>query len=88
MEENQEGKAERIFKDFGKKMDQFTKELNEAGARAGIDLQKKLEEIKEAAQKLKTEAQNKERWKEVEVSLKKAAEELENAFKSAFKKKN
>jgi hypothetical protein len=86
MEENQ-GSAEKFFKDFGKKMDQFAHELKEAGSRAEVDLQKKYEEVKAAAQKLKTEAQKKERWQEVEASLKKASEELENAFKAAFKKK-
>ncbi|MBS1487640.1 MAG: hypothetical protein JST43_08620 [Bacteroidetes bacterium] len=88
MEETKEGSSEKFFKEFGKKMDQFAKELKEAGARAEVDLQKKYEEVKAAAQKLKTEAKNKERWKEVETSLKKAGDELENAFKAAFKKKN
>jgi hypothetical protein len=87
MEENKEGSAEKFFKDFGKKMDQFAQELKEAGSRAEGDLQKKFEEVKAAAQKLKTKAQKKERWQEVEASLKKASEELENAFKAAFKKK-
>ncbi|MBS1950424.1 MAG: hypothetical protein OJF59_000351 [Cytophagales bacterium] len=88
MEENKEGSAEKFFRDFGKKMDQFAQELKEAGSRAEVDLQKKYEEVKATAQKLKAEAENKERWKEVETSLKKAGEELENAFKAAFKKKN
>ena len=88
MEENKEGSAEKFFRDFGKKMDQFAQELKEAGSRAEVDLQKKYEEGKATAQKLKAEAENKERWKEVETSLKKAGEELENAFKAAFKKKN
>lgn len=88
MESSSEGSAEKFFKEFGKRMDQFSKELKEAGTRAEADMQKKLEEIKAAAQKLKAEAENKERWQEVEASLKKAGQELENAFKSAFKKKN
>ena len=87
MEENKGGSAEKFFKDFGKKMDQFAQELKEAGSRAEVDLQKKYEEVKAAAQKLKAEAQKKERWQEVEASLKKASEELENAFRAAFKKK-
>jgi hypothetical protein len=88
MEENNEGRAEKFLKDFGKKMDQFAGELKEAGNRAEVDLQKKYDELKAAAQKIKTEAGKKERWQEVEASLKKASEELENAFKAAFKKKN
>ncbi len=86
METNQEGKAEKFLKDFGKKMDQFLLELKDAGTRAEADMQSKYEELKTAAEKLKKEAENKERWKEVESSLKKAGSELENAFKSAFKK--
>ena len=87
MERNQEGKAEKFFKDFGKKMDQFLVELKDAGTRVEADMQSKYEELKVAAEKLKKEAENKERWKEVESSLKKAGSELENAFKTAFKKK-
>jgi hypothetical protein len=87
MEETREGKAEKFFKEFGKKMDQFTSELKDAGKNAEADLQKKYDELKAAARKLKAEAGKKERWEEVETSLKKAGEELENAFKAAFKKK-
>lgn len=86
MEEN-DGKAEKFFKDFGKKVDQFIVEAKDAGSRLEIDLQKKYDELKAAAEKLKSEAENKERWKEVESSLKKAGEELGKAFNSAFKKK-
>ena len=87
MEETNEGKAEKFFKEFGKKMDRFASELKDAGKNAEVDLQKKYDEVKAAAQKLKAEAGKKERWEEVETSLKKAGEELENAFKAAFKKK-
>ncbi|HEY5826246.1 MAG TPA: hypothetical protein VIT44_17870 [Cyclobacteriaceae bacterium] len=87
METNQEGNAEKFFKDFGKKLDQFLVEAKDASTRVEADLQKKYEELKVAAEKLKKEAENKERWKEVETSLKKAGQELESAFKSAFKKK-
>jgi len=88
MEETNEGKAEKFFKEFGKKMDLFASELKEAGGRAEVDLQKKYDELKAAAQKLRTEAGKKERWQEIESSLKKAGDELENAIKAAFKKKN
>jgi len=88
MEENKGGTAEKFFKEFGKKLDVFAQELKEAGSRAEVDLQKKYEELKVAAEKIKTEAQNKERWQEVESSLKKAGQEFENAVKAAFKKKN
>jgi hypothetical protein len=83
-----EGKGEKFFKEFGKKMDQFMGELKEAGDRAEVDFKQKFEELKKAGEKLKNEAGNKERWKEVETSLKKATQEFENALKAAFKKKS
>jgi phosphoglycerate-specific signal transduction histidine kinase len=85
--ETNDGKAEKFFKEFGKKVDQFIIEAKDAGSRLEVDLQKKYEELKVTAEKLKSEAENKERWKEVEASLKKAGDELSNAFKAAFKKK-
>ena len=87
METNQEGKAESFLKDFGKKLDQFLVEVKDASTRVEADLQKKFEELKVAGEKIKNEAENKERWKDVESSLKKAGDELNNAIKSAFKKK-
>ena len=86
--ETNEGKNEKTFKGFGKKVDQFMVELNEAGDRLQKEFQEKYEELKVAAEKLKKEAENKERWKDVEASLKKAGDELNKAFKAAFAKKN
>ena len=86
METNQQGKAESFFKDFGKKLDQFLVEAKDASVRVEADLQKKYEELKVAAEKISKDVDNKEKWKEVEASLKKAGEELNNALKSAFKK--
>jgi len=86
METNQEGAAEKFFKEFGKKFDQFLVEAKDASTRVEADLKIKYEELKLAADKLKNDAENKERWKEVEASLKKAGEELNNAVKAAFKK--
>lgn len=88
MEANEEGKGEKFFKEFGKKLDQFLVEAKDAGSRMETDFQQKFDELKIAAERFKNEAENKERWKEVEASLKKAGEELERAFKTAFKKKS
>ena len=85
--EKQEGKSEKFFRDFGKKLDQFLGELREVGGRAEVDLKQKFEDLKKAAEKLKNEAGDKERWKEVEAGLKKAGQELEAAFKAAFSNK-
>jgi F0F1-type ATP synthase membrane subunit b/b' len=87
MEENNEGKSEKFFKDFGKKVDQFLNEAKDASDRLEGDLRKKYEELKVSAETLKKEAANKERWKEVEDGLKRAGEELEKTLKAAFKKR-
>jgi hypothetical protein len=86
MDAQDEGKAEKTFKNFGKKVDQFMVELTEAAGKLEKEFQQKYEELKISAEKAKKEAENKERWKEVEHSLKKAGEELKNAFNSAFRK--
>ena len=87
MDAKDEGKNEKTFKNFGKRVDEFVNELNEAGDKLQKEFQEKYEELKVAAEKMKKEAESKERWKEVEASLKKAGEELKNAFNAAFKKK-
>ena len=87
MEEKQEGKAEKFFKEFGKKLDKFLVEVRQAGSRAEADAQKKYQDLREAAERFKREAKNKDRWQEVEDSLNKAGEEMERAFKAAFKKR-
>lgn len=87
MEENKEGKSEKFFRDFGKKVDQFLDEAKEASDRLEGDLRKKYEELKISAEQLRKEASNKERWKEVEDGLKRAGEELEKTLKAAFKKR-
>ena len=86
MESKEQGNAENFFKDFGKKLDQFMVELQDAGNRMEVDLKKKYEELKTAGDNLRKDANNKQRWKEVENSLKKASKEMENAFRAAFKK--
>ena len=85
---NQEGNAEKFFKDFGKRLDQFTVELKDAGSRLEIDFQKKYEELKVVAKKFQAEAGSKKHWQEVEEGLKRAGKEMEHAFKKAFGKKS
>ncbi|SKC89342.1 hypothetical protein [Ohtaekwangia koreensis] len=88
METQEEGKTEKTFKNFGKRVDDFLVEFNEAGERLRKEFEVKLEELKVSAEKIKKEAENNERWKEVEDNLKKAGDEFGNAFKAAFKKRN
>lgn len=87
MENQEEGKAEKSFKNFGRKVDGFVHEFQEAADKLEKEFQDKYEELKIAAEKIKKEAENKERWQEVEASLKKASDEVANAFKAAFRKK-
>lgn len=87
METNQEGKSEKFFRDLGKRIDQFIVELKQAGNRVETDAQKKYDELKDAAARFKKEAENKDRWKEVEDSMTRAGNEMEKAFKAAFKKR-
>lgn len=87
METTEPGNNDKSYKSFGQKVDDFLLELNEAGERLQKEFEEKFEELKETAEKLKREAESKERWKEVEANLKKAADELSNAFKAAFKKR-
>jgi hypothetical protein len=86
-QEKETGKAETAFKSFGKKVDDFVVELNEAAQKLEKEFNEKYEELKVAAEKVKKEAESKERWKEVEANLKKAGEEVRNAFTAAFKKR-
>jgi hypothetical protein len=88
MDAKDEGKAEKTLKSFGKRVDDFVAELNEAAEKMEKEFHAKYEELKHSAEKLKKEAENKDRWKEVEGSLKKAGDELKNAFTAAFKKKS
>ena len=88
METKEEGKAEKTFKSFGKKVDEFLVEFDEAGQKLQKEFQQKYEELKVTAEKLKKEATNKERWKEVEESLKRAGDEFGKAMEAAFSNKN
>jgi phosphoglycerate-specific signal transduction histidine kinase len=87
METNDPGKKEKNASNFGKKIDDFMAELSEAGDKLQHEFNAKYEELKQSAEKLKNESENKERWKEVEDSLKNAGDELGRAFKAAFKKR-
>lgn len=87
MENQDQGKAEKHFQKFGQKVDGFVVEFKEAADRLEKEFQQKFEELKSSAENLKKEAENKDRWREVESSLKKAGDEVANAFRAAFQKK-
>lgn len=78
---------EKRFENFGKRVDKFVDELDEASVRLQKEFTERFEELKVSAEKLRKEAESNERWKEVEASLKRAGEELSKAVKAAFKKR-
>lgn len=84
----QEGKAEKALKNLGKKIDDFMAELSQAGEKMEKEFESRYEELRNSAEKLKQEISDRERWKEVEESLKRAGKELERAMKAAFAKRN
>ena len=88
METDNEGRNEKKFKNFGKRVDDFMMDLNDASEKLQKEFREKFEELKATAEKIKKESENNERWKEVEDSLKKASDELGKAFKAAFKKRD
>jgi histidinol dehydrogenase len=87
MAKTEQGKSEKFFREFGKKVDQFVVEVKEAGDRAHTEMEARLEELRIAGEKIRKEATDKDRWNEVEKSLKKAGKEMEKAFSAAFGKK-
>jgi hypothetical protein len=87
MSDENKSKTDGMFSNFGKKVDQFLDELDEAGEKLRVEFQGKYEELKETAERIKKETKNKERWREVEDSLTRAGEELKKAIEAAFKKR-
>lgn len=88
MEEKGDSRAEKSFGNFGKKVDQFVDELHEASDRLEKEFRQKYEELKQSAEKVKDDVNNNERWKEVETALRKAGDELANAFRAAFSRRD
>lgn len=92
MESEYQGKVEKTLRDLGKKIDELiNKSLHEKGD-LKEDLNKRIEELKRNKETLETElkdfmSRNEGKWKEAEVYLKRAAEELKKAIEVVFQKK-
>ena len=71
METTNEGKAERAFKNFGKKVDEFLHDLDGAGEKFQKEFNDKYEELKVSAEKLRNEARTKNDGKKLKKALKK-----------------
>ena len=88
METQSEEKKDKTFAGFGEKVDGFVNEFQEAADKLEKEFREKFEDLKATAERLKKEAENKERWQEVEENLRKAADEVASAFRAAFRKRD
>lgn len=88
MKKKNDGDAERFFREFGKRVDQFVEDLDQANDRLRKDFKNKYEDLKKSGERMKKEVTDKERWKEVDHALKKGMKELEKALDAAFKKRS
>lgn len=87
-----EGRAEKLLKDFGKRIDKFVSELDDATDNLQDEFKKRYDELLKSKDNLQGEfnsfkENNKDKWEEVETNLENAGQELKNAFKTAFSSK-
>lgn len=84
-----EGKAEKLLKDLGRKIDSFLEELNGATDNLQDEFKQRFEELKKSKDSLgdnfkEFKEKNKGKWEEVEAQLEKAGKEVKAAFRTAF----
>lgn len=92
MDTRTEGKAEGLFKEIGRKIDDLIVDLKVAKDQVKVDYASQIEELKRNAETLKDEFSNfkenhKDQWEEAEASLERAGQELKNAFDVIFRNK-
>lgn len=86
-----EGKAEKLFKNLGKKVDQLLAELEEAKDHAKEEYADRYEELKKSGERIKEEA-NKFKdnhhkvFDDIEEAMERAGKELKDIYNRAFKK--
>lgn len=93
MESEYKGKAEKVLSDLGKKIDELIKNSFQEKGELKEDINRRIEELKRDKEKLEAElrsfvSRNEGKWKEAEVYLRNAAEELKKALDVVFQKKN
>ena len=86
-----EGKAEKMFKNIGKKLDKIFEDLDEAKEHAQDEYGDRFEELKRTGEKLKSEARNfkdnhQEVFNDIEEAMDRAGKELKDIYDRAFKK--
>jgi hypothetical protein len=88
MEENDEGKAEKFFKEFGKKLDSFMVRSKRCWNPCRGGHEGEYEELKVAAEKFKKKLKQRSLERSGSESLKKAGEELNNALRRPLRNLN
>lgn len=91
--ENQEGRAQKLLNDLGKKIDELTRKMVEKAKESGFDADKEIEKIKNERDKLEEEfkefkERNNPRWQEMLDHLENAGQEIVKAAESIFKKRS
>jgi len=86
-----EGKAEKMFKRLGKKIDELLGDIDQASDRAKEEYSDRFEELKRNKETLKKEFgdfkdKHKDKWTELESGLEKAGKEIRDSFNRAFSK--
>ena len=84
-----EGNAEKMFKNFGKKVDSFIIELKDAKENSGEEFQQRLDELKKSKDSLEEKfndfrENNKDKWEEVQTELERAGQEFKKAVNNLF----
>lgn|GEM_PF-897254 len=84
-----EGKAEKILKKFGKRVDGMITELKDVTDNTGAEVKQRIDELSRNTDSLSEQFQSfkenhKEKWEDVQNELDRAAQELRKAFKSLF----
>jgi ElaB/YqjD/DUF883 family membrane-anchored ribosome-binding protein len=91
--ENQEGRAQKLLNDLGKKIDELTRKMVEKAKESGFDADKEIEKLKKERDKLEEEfkefkERNNPRWQEMLDHLENAGQEIVKATESIFKKRS
>lgn len=91
MKETYSQKAEIFLRELGKKIDDLIEKSKESTGELGVEIEKRIEELKRSRDKFEEDIQNftsnkDGKWSQVEIQLKKAAEELKKAFDLVIKK--
>ncbi|CAN5411539.1 hypothetical protein BH23BAC1_BH23BAC1_33960 [soil metagenome] len=86
-----QGKAEKLLRDLGKKIDELINKSFEERGELKEDLNRRIEELKRNKEKLESEirgfvSNNEGKWKDVESRLQNAVEELKKALEIIFQK--